>query len=51
MRFSQKAWVWRSLPPFAAGSPAEASASARSNEDPQDQPVLRGRKRIFLPRS
>ncbi|WP_410514368.1 hypothetical protein PaeBR_08245 [Paenibacillus sp. BR2-3] len=51
MRQSYKAWVWRSIPALATGSPAEAYAAAKENEVPKEVPVLKGRSRNLLPRT
>lgn len=51
MRQSQKAWVWRSSPTLAVGSPVEAYASVKAAEAPAEQQVMKGRSRELLPRS
>ncbi|ULO08743.1 hypothetical protein H1230_08140 [Paenibacillus sp. 19GGS1-52] len=50
MRQSQKAWVWRSIPALATGSPVEAYATAKENEGQTEVHVLKGRSRSLLPR-
>ncbi|OBZ19235.1 hypothetical protein A8L34_06860 [Bacillus sp. FJAT-27264] len=51
MRQSQKAWVWRSNPALATGSPAEAGAIVKGAEAPAEIQVLKGRSRDLLPRT
>jgi hypothetical protein len=51
MRQSQKAWVWRSIPVLATGSPMEASALARKSEGELETQVIKGRSRNLLPRT
>jgi hypothetical protein len=51
MRQSQKAWVWRSIPALATGSPLEACATVKEAEAPAEIQVLKGRRRSLLPRT
>ncbi|WP_155986893.1 hypothetical protein [Paenibacillus durus] len=50
MRQSPKAWAWRTLAAFPAGSFVEASANAKESEW-LSKHVLKGRSRNLLPRS